>query len=85
ILGLLGLWLIVSGAIDVLRVGFAQASSLLQPILKILGGLVILAVYWYALWSDSSIRRSLENIFAIPELLRKIAFTIALLCIYRIG
>ncbi|MEN6662683.1 MAG: preprotein translocase subunit SecY [Phycisphaerae bacterium] len=27
----------------------------------------------------------MENIFAIPELIRKIAFTIGLLCIYRIG
>ncbi|KPK83742.1 MAG: preprotein translocase subunit SecY [Phycisphaerae bacterium SM23_33] len=27
----------------------------------------------------------LENIFSIPELLKKLAFTLALLCIYRIG
>jgi preprotein translocase subunit SecY len=31
------------------------------------------------------LRKGLENIFSIPELVRKLLFTLALLCIYRIG
>ncbi len=52
---------------------------------SIIGVLAILGVYYYALWAASGIHRILENIFAVPELLRKIAFTLALLCIYRVG
>jgi preprotein translocase subunit SecY len=59
--------------------------ALVTPVMMILGGLVILGVYYYALWAPSGVHRGLENIFAVPELLRKIVFTLALLAIYRIG
>ena len=61
------------------------AAGMVLPVMKIVGALVVLATYYYALWSASGIRRNIENIFAIPELLKKLAFTLALLCIYRIG
>ncbi|HUU59780.1 MAG TPA: hypothetical protein VMZ50_09560, partial [Phycisphaerae bacterium] len=87
ILGVVAAWLIVGGAREIAdRLGQElTAGMLLGPVFKIVGALAILAVYWYALWSESAIRRTLENIFAIPELLRKLTFTLALLCIYRIG
>ena len=86
-LGALALWLMAGGAAgvsDAIETG-AGARAILGSVLRIVGALAILGAYWYAMWSGSAIRRTLENIFAIPELLRKIAFTVALLCIYRIG
>lgn len=65
----------------------ARAEGDLPPaaIAYVVGGILLLGIYYYALWSTSNIRKSLENIFSIPELLKKIAFTLILLCIYRIG
>jgi len=80
----LSLWLI-GDSVMTLAGGAGATTDLLPSVGRIAGGLALLAVYWWALWSQSRIRRSLENIFAIPELLRKIAFTLALLCIYRVG
>lgn len=54
-------------------------------VVAVVAGLLVLGAYYYALIADSPVRRALENIFAIPELLQKLAFTVALLCIYRIG
>jgi len=65
--------------------GRLASGALLMPVVKIVAAIVIIGIYYYALWADSSIHRSLENIFSIPELLRKLAFTLALLCIYRVG
>jgi len=62
-----------------------DAGTLLRAVLMIVGGLVVLAGCWWAVWSRSILRRGLENICSIPELLRKLLFTMALLCIYRIG
>jgi len=61
------------------------ARAMVLPVVKILAGLFILFAYYFALWAESGIRRVLENIFSIPELLKKLAFTLALLCIYRVG
>jgi preprotein translocase subunit SecY len=80
ILGVLALWLIVNGALDM-----GTAAGYVVPVLSIMGGIVIIGVYYWALWAESRIRQVMENIFAIPELLRKLVFTLALLCIYRIG
>lgn len=86
LLGLIAAWLIVwKGVVEIPDAAAGGAASLLSPVLMIVGGLVVLAVLYYALWSRSPLRRSLENIFSIPELLQKLAFTLALLCIYRIG
>ncbi len=63
----------------------AGAGALLQPVLMIVAGLLVAALCYFAVWSKSALCRSLENIFSIPELLRKLAFTLALLCIYRVG
>ena len=80
-------WLTVGGAMEVSEAVSKNlgAAAVVLPVLRIIGALLILGLYYYALWSASPIHRSLENIFSIPELLRKIAFTLTLLCIYRVG
>jgi preprotein translocase subunit SecY len=68
------------------RSGAAEATgSLAGAVTAVVGSLIILGVYYYALWSASGIRRVMENIFSIPELLGKLVFTLVLLAIYRIG
>jgi len=74
----------VQEVVIVLKEGVAT-GSLLMPVVKIVCGLLILGAFYFALVAESRIRTVLENIFAIPELLKKLAFTLALLCIYRIG
>ncbi len=81
ILGILAAILLFQGAVDLIN----GAGSVLSPVVQIIGGLAILGVYWYSLFSGSAVKRSLESIFSIPELLRKLAFTLGLLCIYRVG
>ncbi|MHC4294356.1 MAG: preprotein translocase subunit SecY [Planctomycetota bacterium] len=44
-----------------------------------------MGAFYFALVAESRIRVVLENIFSIPELLKKLIFTLGLLCIYRIG
>ncbi len=88
ILGTTGLWLIAGSAASILEALSSdpvQAQALVMPGLKIVAVLLLLGLCYYGLWSDSRVRQVLENIFSIPELIRKIAFTVALLCIYRIG
>ncbi|MHC4981788.1 MAG: preprotein translocase subunit SecY [Planctomycetota bacterium] len=87
LLGALAAWLAVGGVtqvVEAVSVGLTP-ELLIIPVLRIVGGLVILGLLYYALWAESAIKRVLENIFSIPELLRKLAFTLALLCIYRVG
>ena len=82
----LAAWLIVDGAVPIIQGLRAGAmTALVLPVMEVVGGLVVLGIYYYGLWADSPVRRILENIFSIPELLRKLAFTVGLLCIYRIG
>lgn len=80
-------WLIGNGITDIVdaTAGKFTAEALVAPIMAIAGGLIILGIYYWALWSDSRIKQVLMNIFSIPELITKLAFTIGLLCIYRIG
>jgi len=87
LLGALAVWLIAGSGMRIAEAASVglTAAALVAPVLKMVGGLVLIGVTYYALWAESAIRRALENIFSIPELLRKLAFTIALLCIYRIG
>ena len=82
----LSAWLVVSGLVTLWpAVTGGKVAGLAGAALQVVAGLFVLGAYYYSLWADSPIRRSLENIFAIPELLRKLAFTLALLCIYRVG
>jgi preprotein translocase subunit SecY len=88
ILGLIAAWLVVHGGVmnivEAMSTG-RGTSALLVPVLMIIAGGLVVAVCYYGLWSRSALKKALENIFAIPELLRKLAFTLALLCIYRVG
>ena len=84
----LALWLIVEGGQALApRLSSSQAvsGSVAGPVLRIVAGVLLIGIYYWSLWSASGIHRSLENIFSIPELIRKLAFTLGLLCIYRIG
>lgn len=73
-------------ALDLYQAGGKLASSaMVMPIMHVLAALAILAVFYYALIAETRVRTVLENICAIPELVKKLAFTIGLLCIYRIG
>jgi preprotein translocase subunit SecY len=87
-LGAVSIWLIGDGGSELLtslRTGVQATEALVEPVLKVVAGLVILGLYYYSFWGASPLRRALENIFSVPDLLKKIAFTLALLCIYRIG
>jgi len=80
-------WMVTTGGVeiqDLLAQGVGTAA-LVRPSLWIVAGVVLLGMIYYGLWAESRIREVMENIFSIPELLRKIGFTIGLLCIYRIG
>jgi preprotein translocase subunit SecY len=61
------------------------SGAMLNAGLILVGCVLMLLVYYFALWAGSRIRKNLENIFSIPELIGKLAFTLALLGIYRIG
>ena len=83
-LGALAIWLIVSGGTGLYN-AWQENLDVLGPVLRLVAGLAILAGYWFSLWSDSPVRQGLENIFSVPELLKKLGFTLGLLCIYRVG
>jgi len=88
IAGATGLWLVTGSVATIMQAlsgPTVQAQALVMPGLKIVAVLLMLGVCYYGLWTDSRVKQVLENIFSIPELIRKIAFTVALLCIYRIG
>ncbi len=88
VLGAVVVHLAGAGIIGLLAVNKATeeaTTGIVHAVLLIAGSLVIVGGYYYALWSESNIKRVLENIFSIPELIGKIAFTLALLAIYRIG
>ncbi len=80
-------WLIVTGVSSLGTVLAAEVitGAVVTPVIKLLGAAVLLGLYYYGFWAESQIREVLQNIFSIPELVKKLVFTIALLCIYRIG
>ena len=84
---MLAAWLVMTavGQIDQLMDRGVTTTALVGPVAWIVGALLILGVVHYSLWAESRVRRVLENIFSIPELLGKLGFTIGLLCVYRIG
>ena len=84
-------WLLLQG-VPVVSTAISNAASqkdigvpLGRPIAQILGAAAVLVLFYLALVTQSRVRRVLENIFAIPELLTKLGFTAGLLAIYRIG
>jgi preprotein translocase subunit SecY len=62
-----------------------SADALTKPMTHIITAIVVIAVFYFVFVAKTSIKRVLENIFSVPDLLKKIAFTLALLCIYRVG
>ena len=86
-LGLLVLLLVWTGlkGLGLFGAGAGGEGAVAQPLLRLIGAVLIAGTYYYAFWGKSTLRTAMENIFAIPELLRKIAFTLLLLCIYRVG
>jgi preprotein translocase subunit SecY len=85
LLGAVAAWLIAEGAMQIVGGGDLTAGALLGPVTRIAGGVAIIGIYYWALWSESRVHRVMENIFAIPELVKKLGFTLGLLAIYRIG
>jgi len=84
ILGGLSLWLVGTAAAE-LFAHHDHPSEYVLPAIQIAGALLMMGIYYWALWSQSRVRKVMEDIFSIPELLRKLAFTLVLLCIYRVG
>ena len=87
ILGAISLWMIGTGATEAARAFGGQfgAAAVVAGVMKMVGGLLVAGIYFWALWAESRVKQVLENIFSIPELLKKLAFTLGLLCVYRIG
>ena len=85
--GMIALYFVGSGIVDVQEMLAAsfKAAELTGPLPKFVGAAVIMLGYYFALIARTGVRRVMENIFSIPELLKKLAFTVALLCIYRVG
>ena len=88
LVALAALWLTAEGLTIVYKEstgGDAASGIVLAGVFKVVMGLMIVGAYIWALWAESRVRTVMENIFSIPELLKKLAFTLGLLCIYRIG
>jgi preprotein translocase subunit SecY len=81
--GAIGVYLVTDGVTELLS--GELGTELAAPILQIAGALAIAGALYFSLWMESNIHRVLENIFAVPELLNKLLFTLGLLAIYRIG
>ena len=71
--------------VEAIQPGNFSGDMLTKPITRAVGALLLMFGLYFALFAASPVRRVIENIFAIPELLKKLAFTLVLLCIYRIG
>jgi len=80
-------WLIVNGAANTVASvrGQVSGAEILVPVIRLAMGVLLAVVGAYCLWSASPVRRNLENILSIPELVQKLLFTLGLLAIYRIG
>jgi hypothetical protein len=75
----------VTGVIAASNKPVFQAADLTFPVAKFVVAAVLLGAFYFAAVAATGVRRTVENIFSIPELLKKLAFTLALLCIYRVG
>ena len=85
VIGTLVVRVIWAGLADLTSGASLETGDVISVTLTFSAALAALAAYYYALFSPSNVRRVLENIFSVPELLGKIVFTFALLAIYRIG
>ncbi len=83
-----GLWLAYShGVQEIVKARQAGRGSgaLLTPVLTIAVCVLVAGLGCFLVWGRTRLKQTLVNICSIPELLRKLAFTLALLCIYRVG
>jgi len=62
-----------------------RAAGLTAPLVKLVIALLAVVAFYFSLVAHTGAQRVMENIFSIPDLLKKLAFTVTLLCIYRIG
>ncbi len=88
VVGLLIYYLLASAAVDVHATAAAatfKTGRLTAPLARLVVAIVVGAIFYFGLVARTPVRRVVENIFSIPDLLKKLAFTLALLCIYRIG
>ena len=85
VLGAMAVWMVSGGIGELFSADTSITSAMAAPALRIIGGVMIAAAGYYALWAKSRVHEILENIFSIPELVKKLAFTLILLCIYRVG
>jgi len=87
-LGVFAAYLLASGGADLYQAFTSQemeAADLTAPMVRIVGAVLVAVGFYFAVVARTSVRRVLENIFSVPELLKKLAFTLGLLAIYRIG
>ena len=75
----------VAEAYVVTRSETFKAADLTVSVVKVVIAVAAVFVFYFSTVLATGVRRVLENIFSIPELVRKLAFTLGLLCIYRIG
>ncbi len=86
--GMIVYYFLATGAVGLyesLKAGTFGAAGIGEPIVNLVLAVAVVAVFGFLVAARTSIRRVLENIFSVPDLLKKVAFTLALLCIYRIG
>jgi flagellar biosynthetic protein FliR len=72
---------VVSAVQEVRDAGFpsvVNATALVSPALRVIGAVLLVVVFYFFLMAETRPRQVLENIFSIPELLKKLAFTLAL-------
>jgi preprotein translocase subunit SecY len=85
---LVALYYLGSGAVGINEALSAEtfnAADMVLPLVRIIGAVVVGLLYYFAMFAPTRARRTFENILSIPELVKKLAFTLGLLCIYRIG
>ncbi len=70
---------------EVLQAESVDAARLGWPIGMLVLAVALLGGFYLTVIARTRLRRIMENIFSIPELVRKLGFTVGLLAIYRIG
>jgi len=79
-------WLVWQGVMPLVQAKGSITNDMLETAsFYVVGALAVLGAFFYGLVAASPVRKVFSNIFSIPELVKKLAFTLALLCIYRIG
>ena len=75
----------VTGVKEVVQAETFHAANLTGPVSRVVISLVVIFGFYFSMMAKTGVHKVIENIFSIPELLKKLAFTLGLLCIYRIG